>query len=90
MAIELPPEFRKQASASIRTFFAEELDQDIGDLKAELVLDFFLRELAPSVHNAAIGKAQVYLRDRLVDLEAVTTEPEFMYWPKSGPRSRKR
>ena len=31
---------------------------EIGDLKAGLVLDFFLAEVAPSVHNAAIERAQ--------------------------------
>ena len=85
----MTPQFGKDATASIRRFFADELEQDIGDLKADMVLEFFLRELAPSVHNAAISSAQTYLRDRLVDLEAVATEPEFGYWPKSGPRTRR-
>lgn len=83
MAIELTPEARKQAIASLRRYFTEELDQDVGDLKAGLLLEFMLREIGPSIHNAAIERAQVYLRDRLVDLEAVAAEVEFAYWPKS-------
>ena len=89
MALELTPEQRTEAIQSIRRFFTEELDQDIGDLKAALVLDYVLRELAPSVHNAAIETAQAYLRDRLSDLEAIAAEPEFAYWPKGGRSVRR-
>ena len=82
--ITLSPEAKKQAIASVRRFFAAQLEQDIGDLKADLVLDYFLREVAPSVYNTAINDAQVYFRDRAADLEAVCYQPEFTYWPRSG------
>jgi uncharacterized protein (DUF2164 family) len=86
MAITLPPDATKRCRASLRRFFAEQLETDIGDLKADLVLDFVLREIAPSVHNAAIETAQTYLRDRVADLDGACAEPEFAYWPKA-PRS---
>ena len=73
----LTAEARKQAIASIREYFAKELELEIGDLKAGLVLDFFLAEVAPSVHNAAIERAQAYVRDRLADLDGACTVPEF-------------
>lgn len=84
MTVELTAETRKQAIASIRRYFGEYLDQDIGDLKAQLLLDYFLKEIAPSVHNAAIDKTQTYLRDRVADLEAVCGETEFAFWPKGA------
>lgn len=80
--LSLDDEPRKQAIASIKRYFAEELDQDIGDLKSGLLLDFFLKEIAPTVYNQAIGDAQTYLRDRLADLDAVCSVPEFAYWEK--------
>jgi len=89
LAIELTTEQRSEAVQSIRRFFQEELELDIGDLKAALVLDYVLREIAPSVHNDAIEKAQTYMRDRLADLEAIAAEPEFSYWPKGGRRVRR-
>jgi uncharacterized protein (DUF2164 family) len=89
VAIELKPEERKRARASVRRFCDEHLDLDIGDLKADLVIEFFLRELGPTVYNGAIADAQAFLRDRVADLEGVCYEPEFTYWPKSpaGPAS---
>ena len=82
MQLDLKPEHRKQAVASIKSFAAKELDLDAGDLKAGLILDFFLKEIAPSVYNRAIQDAQVYLRDRVSDLEGVCYAEEFTYFRK--------
>jgi uncharacterized protein (DUF2164 family) len=86
MKISLSDEESKQAVASIRRYFAESLDQDIGDLKAALLLEFVLKEIAPSVYNGAIADAQTYLRDRLADLEGACSVPEFAYWERSQVR----
>ncbi len=89
MPIALTPEDTKRAIASIRRYCDEELDLDVGDLKAGNLLAFFLAEIAPSVYNAAIGDAQTYLRDRVADLEGVCYAPPFAYWPASRtPRTR--
>ena len=86
MKISLSDEQTKQAVASIRRYFAESLDQDIGDLKAALMLEFVLKEIAPSVYNGAIADAQTFLRDRLADLEGACSAPEFAYWERSQVR----
>lgn len=86
MPITLSDEVTDRAIASIKRYVGEELDQEIGDLKARLVLEFFIKEIAPSVYNGAIVDAQTYLRDRVADLESVCYAPEFSYWPKSTGR----
>lgn len=86
MTISLPDTARKQSIASIKRYFVEELDQDIGELKAGLLLDFMLKEIAPTIYNSAITDAQTYLRDRLVDLEGACSVAEFAYWPSSSVR----
>ncbi len=90
MPIEMSAEDRAQAVQSIRRYFREELDLDIGDLKAGALLEYFLRELGPSIHNRAVEHAQVFLRDRLADLDALAIEPPFGYWPKATVRGRGR
>jgi hypothetical protein len=66
------------------------LDEDAGDLKATLFLDFCLQEIAPSVYNRAIADAQAYFTGRVQDLEGVCYEPEFGYWlPKDGRPGRR-
>ncbi|MFN2601471.1 MAG: DUF2164 domain-containing protein [Gemmatimonadaceae bacterium] len=79
----------KQSIESIKRYFSENLDQEIGDLKGSLILDFILKEIAPSVYNGAIADAQTYLRDRVADLEGACSVPEFAFWDKP-PVKRKR
>jgi uncharacterized protein (DUF2164 family) len=86
VSIKLSDEQRKQSIASIKRYLAQDLDQDVGDLKAGLLLDFFLKEIAPSVYNGAVTDAQTYLRDRLSDLEGVCYHDEFGYWRKAERR----
>ena len=88
--ISLTDDARKHSIASIKRYFAEELDQDIGELNAGLVLEFFLKEIAPTVYNGAIADAQTYLRDRLADLEGVCSAPEFAFWPSASVRRASR
>jgi uncharacterized protein (DUF2164 family) len=90
MSISIPDPARKQSIASIRRYFAEELDQDIGDLKAGSLLEFVLKEIAPTVYNSAIADAQTYLRDRVADLDGVCAAPEFAYWASSSVRRSSR
>ena len=86
MTITLSDDARKHSIASIKRYFLEELDQDIGELKAGLVLEFFLKEIAPTIYNGAIADAQTYVRDRLVDLEGACSVSEFAYWPSASVR----
>jgi uncharacterized protein (DUF2164 family) len=82
MAIELTKETKEKAAASIMRYFREELDEDIGDLKASLVLDFILREIGPVVYNQAVSDAQALMRNHVAELEDVVHEKEFAYWAK--------
>lgn len=80
MAIQLEPQTRKRMVESIRRYYQQELDEEIGDLRAGFLLDFCLREICPTVYNRAIGDAQAWMLGRVEDLEATLYEPEFDYW----------
>ncbi len=88
MPIDLTPDARAQALASVKRFAREELDLDLGDLKAGTVLEFFLKELGPSVYNQAVADAQRYMQDRALDLEGACHQDEFGFWaaPAKGRR----
>jgi len=63
------------------------LEQDIGDLKASMLLDYVLKEIGPTIYNQAIENAQAYFQGRVADLEGVCYEKEFAYWtPKPEGR----
>ena len=82
MTIKLDQQTEDYLLTSIRQFFKEELEDDIGDLKARAVLEFCLREICPSVYNQAIADAQETLQGAVLDLSGVRYEPEFDYWKR--------
>ena len=83
--LTLPDDARKLAIASIRRHFKEELDQEVGDLKATLVLDFVLAELGPTLYNMGVADAKAFFAERTEDLGALSLE-EFTYWPAASRR----
>jgi uncharacterized protein (DUF2164 family) len=86
MAIDYPDEARKQAIASIKRYFDEVLDDDIGDLKAEMMLEFILKEIAPTVYNQAVQDAQKLLQERVTEMDGALFAPEFAYFTKAARR----
>lgn len=80
MTIKLSKATKQQLIKSIKRYFEEKLDTEIGDLKASLFLDFCLQEICPSVYNNAVLDARSFLEDKLSELEDTYYEPEFEYW----------
>jgi uncharacterized protein (DUF2164 family) len=78
----LRPETEKVLIRSIKRFFEDKLDTEIGDLKAAIVLEFFAREIGPSIYNQAIADAQAYLQEKVTDLSGARYQEEFDYWKK--------
>ena len=76
MRIELSDERRARLVADIQKLFSDELDDDIGELRAGLVLDFFVKNLGPPVYNQAIRDAHGFLQEKLVDLEGDFYQPD--------------
>jgi uncharacterized protein (DUF2164 family) len=88
MAITLSAETTKQLHASIKRYFAENLDLEIGDLKAQMILEYCLKEIGPSIYNHAITDARAYFQDRVADLEGVCYEKELTYWAVADAERR--
>ena len=82
MAIKLQQEVERRLLTSIQRYCAENMDEEAGELKARLLLDFCLREIAPSVYNQAILDAQAAMQDKIAEVETVCYETEFGYWKK--------
>ena len=84
MTVELSKEVRDALVPSIRRYVQEELEQDIGDLQARLLLDYVLIEVGPVVYNRAVRDAQAYILERALDLEGVCYEEEMTWWTSRG------
>jgi uncharacterized protein (DUF2164 family) len=82
MSIKLQKDTEKYLLGSIKRFVAENMDAEIGDLKAGLLLEFCVREIGPSIYNQAIANAQRYLQEKSADLAGSLYEAEFDYWKR--------
>jgi uncharacterized protein (DUF2164 family) len=82
MTIKLNDETRQRLIASIQRYFSENMDEPAGDLKATLLLDFFIKEIGPSIYNQAILDAQSHLQNKVAELDGECHETEFAYWRK--------
>jgi uncharacterized protein (DUF2164 family) len=79
MRIQLTDERRERMLRSLRKFFADDLDLDLGELRAARILDFFVKELGPPVYNQAIQDARAFVQEKLEDLEGEFYEPDEPY-----------
>jgi uncharacterized protein (DUF2164 family) len=82
MAIKLNPDTEQRLQASLQRYCAQNFDEDIGALKARLLLDFCLREIGPSIYNQAVQDAQAVMQEKIAEVETNCYETEFAYWQK--------
>ncbi|PIU24219.1 DUF2164 domain-containing protein [Candidatus Berkelbacteria bacterium CG08_land_8_20_14_0_20_39_8] len=68
--IELKNEEKKILISDIKEFFLYEFDENIGDLRAEIVLDFFLKKIGPKIYNRGVSDARKWFRGKFEDLDA--------------------
>ena len=76
MRAKISKEKRDQIIPEIRTYVAENFEEEIGDLKATLLLDFILERVAPSIYNEAIRHASTFVGEKLLDMEGELHEME--------------
>jgi uncharacterized protein (DUF2164 family) len=80
MAIEFTAQETDEAIHSLKKYFVTELDVDLSDLRARLLLDYLLKEIAPLAYNRGVHDAEEFFRKRLEDLPATCFEPALTYW----------
>ena len=66
--MKLSQEKRDKMIWEIQNYFANERDEDLGDLASSLILDFFLEKLGSQVYNQGIQDAQRYMEERVMDM----------------------
>lgn len=80
MAIELDAQQRTEAIHSLKKYFAAEMDEDLSELRAKLLLDYILKEFGPLTYNLGVKDAEQFFRRHVEDLPATCFEPAFSYW----------
>lgn len=83
MTIEITKEKRTQVVASIQRYFEKNMEEKIGNITADALLEFLLQELGPIVYNKAVADVQARLQSRVMEIDMEVYEEEFQYWGKN-------
>jgi uncharacterized protein (DUF2164 family) len=84
--IEIHVAARAKAIGALRQYAADNFDEEIGDLKGALLLDFILSEIGPSIYNQGVADARQYMEERAADMEGAVHYAEF---PATGSKPRR-
>lgn len=66
--IEVNKETKNDMLLAIKNYFQKERDEDLGDLAALLIFDFFMEKLAPYAYNQGVYDSYKYISERTEDL----------------------
>ena len=82
MPIELEKQETKEVLFSLQKYFREELDQELGEMRAKFLLEYILKEIAPFAYNQGVRDAGSYFRAKIEDLPGTCFEDGLTYWVK--------
>lgn len=67
--IEIKKERKEILLGDIKAWFWDNREEDIGDLQAELLLDFLMERAGAEIYNQALNDALYWFKNRFNDLE---------------------
>ncbi|WP_378954676.1 DUF2164 domain-containing protein [Pelosinus sp. sgz500959] len=65
---KLTKELKEQIITDIQNYFHDERDEEIGNLSAELLLQFMIEKVGPAIYNQAIRDAHSLVTKKIEDL----------------------
>lgn len=69
MNLKIPKEQKMQIVSLVQQYFREERDEEIGNLAAEFLIDFMLKQTGPFIYNQAVEDVQSVLNQKMAALE---------------------
>ena len=66
--IEVNKEKKQEMIEAIKNYFQEERNEEIGDLAATLILDFFIEKLAPEFYNQGVYDSYTLMTAKIEDI----------------------
>lgn len=88
MNAHLTKEQKTEVLASLQRYVSAELDCEIGDIQANQMLDYILREIGPFCYNQGVEDAKAFLTSKVEDLPGTCFEEGLTYWHKTSPGVR--
>ncbi|MGQ5521921.1 DUF2164 domain-containing protein [Chitinimonas sp. PSY-7] len=86
MSIKLEKRVEEALTSSLQRYFQTELEQPLGTLPAQHLLQFIVEEIGPNIYNQAVLDAQNHMQARVSDLNIDCYIEEQPYWNKKKKR----
>jgi uncharacterized protein (DUF2164 family) len=67
--IKLPKEEKDEIIKSVQAYFEEERSETIGDIGAEQLIDYMMKELGPYIYNKAIADSRSIIAEKINQIE---------------------
>ncbi|MFA0813980.1 DUF2164 domain-containing protein [Microbulbifer epialgicus] len=74
--IKLSKTQKEMMVSKVKTYFADNLDQDIGAFDAEFLIDFFAAELGGHYYNQGLADAQHVFNEKIEEIGYIIQELE--------------
>ncbi len=65
---KLTKETKQQIIFDIQKYFSDERDEQIGNLSAELLLQFIIEKVGPAIYNQGIHDAHSFVSEKIEEL----------------------
>ena len=82
MALELTKEEIAEIIPSVQKYFREEMDEELSEMRARFLLEYFQKEIAPLAYNQGVKDAEQYFRGKTEDLTGICFEQPLTYWTR--------
>ena len=69
MILKIPKEQKIQLISLVQQYFRAERDEEIGELPAEFLMDFMIKQISPFIYNQAINDVQAIVSQKMAVLE---------------------
>lgn len=68
--IKIEKEKKEKLVKEIQAYFIDNYDEEIGELKAELLIDFLAEKVGSEIYNQALADSKYWFKKKLEDLES--------------------
>ena len=81
-------EQKAEIVSSIQRYFTADLDQDLSEMQAGFLLEYFMNEIAPYAYNKGVEDAQEYFIRMTEDLPNTCFQEPMGHWKTSKAAGR--
>lgn len=77
--IKLTQPIKETIIHELQTYFENEREETLGNIGAELLLDFILKEIGPMIYNQALIDTHELMEEKLEDIYLLELDDKYEY-----------